>query len=283
MDWGGLNNNLPGLKAISTQNEDHAFGFQAAISILASAHKYALIHRLLQMAWIYEANQQHSSYTINVWFSTHEILGSPADYLSDIDIASKLSQSARHPSAQTRGLEVYYALIRASLSDYRNRPIPRVVQQLVKRGYWSPWTTLAQLDVMEDLDQRISYLRSILSEIPDVIYITIFPYVRGLIADVQMKSVAQSSGRNLQNSLDLLLADLVRAAPDVLLRQVASLVMRARGMNSFAAAVLAPRLNADLLGPLLVHVGDSANGWDIARLTASLAPNLRKQVVRSTH
>jgi hypothetical protein len=279
MDWGGLNNNLPGLKAISTQNEDHAFGFQAAISILASAHKYALIHRLLQMAWIYEANQQHSSYTINVWFSTHEILGSPADYLSDIDIASKLSQSARHPSAQTRGLEVYYALIRASLSDYRNRPIPRVVQQLVKRGYWSPWTTLAQLDVMEDLDQRISYLRSILSEIPDVIYITIFPYVRGLIADVQTKSVAQSSGRNLQNSLDLLLADLVRAAPDVLLRQVASLVMRARGMNSFAAAVLAPRLNADLLGPLLVHVGDSANGWDIARLTASLAPNLRKQVV----
>jgi hypothetical protein len=168
--WGGIHESLPALADdLETATLDGGYGLRHLPAHLEAAGRDEDVHRLLAC----EHTEKTSSGVSNTWYLAHERTGTPETYLDHISRAAAIAQHAtareraKGLNAQSIGLCIRYALIKASITSRAAGLPSELITALLARGVWEPSQALTQIRSNPDPTDRCKAFLSVLPHLPE--------------------------------------------------------------------------------------------------------------------
>ncbi len=173
--WGGLDAGLPALaERLDLADAERGYGLRHLAAHLDQAGRARDLHQMLRCQHRPgTAGADDGTRTGNLWHTAHERHGDMRGYLADVQRANDAARAgtdqavAGPKSAPSVGLEIRYALVRASIMTIATR-LPRpVIKRAVETRTWTPRQALAYIRRIAEPGQRIRSLAAIVPHLPD--------------------------------------------------------------------------------------------------------------------
>jgi len=258
--WGGLTEELPGLRAAGDLDTADLYGLARLISHIVAARQSVLLDEVLAAQWPGDSGSIE-----NIWHAVHESLGLTADYLADL-------RAARHDAermtdvdpgyATTTGIEreIFYALVLSSVASRAKRIPSSLLVRLVTEELWAPERALAYVDASD-----VGALASLAAYLPAA-------HGRKVLSEA-LASVSRLENQLLQATM---IGTLAPHLPPELLSDALTIASRMddQPARTRALNMMAPHLPAELHSRAVSAIDDTENESGRARALASLAPYL---------
>lgn len=160
--WGGLAHGLPRLRDLAAFRELDRYGMASLVAHLLAGNCPDLVDELL--------TAEHASVSRGVegvWFSAHDDLGRPGDYLADLRAAwqdAKARSSAGDPHGLAR--QIPYALYVGSVTSLAAIRPPALLARLVETGTWPVSRALIYAQAAPEAAVRFESLAALVPYVP---------------------------------------------------------------------------------------------------------------------
>ena len=270
--WGSLDDGLPTLmRDVTAASLDDSYGLRHLPLHMEVGLGDDYVHRLLAC----EHSGSSGGYISNVWYFTHDRVGSIDTYLTHLSRAAALARDATGRARQTGmlapsiGTEVYYALVRASITSLAVNFPSNLIAALLAGGVWEPVQALIHARNNPDPIARAK------------VYASIAPYITGAdrstVMDTALENTQVIPG---ERARALALVAIIPHLSEVQLsaaldtaRLIRSERARARVLSAFVP-YLADSERSAVLNDALQTARTIRDEADRARAMAALVPHL---------
>jgi hypothetical protein len=297
--WGGLEAGLPALRDLEAPD----YGTCYLVSHLLQGGQYDEVARLLRLEWDWNGRPVHA------WYTVHERIGTPQDFLRDLQRAWQAAAEANREAAEKGrwcpclGDEIRYALLEASLHSLAGNIPPKLLAALVREGVWTPAQGLSYARQVPEDGQRAEALAGLAPHLPRELLAEALAAVReiryagdrsktlvGLASHLPAELLAEAlaAAREIRDeeyrakALAALAPHLSQEQRETVLAEalVAAREIEYESTRAEALARLAPHLPADLLAAALAAArGIRDERWR-AKALAGLIPHLPEELRR---
>ncbi|WP_405906560.1 NB-ARC domain-containing protein [Streptomyces sp. NBC_00828] len=167
--WGGLDNNLAGLRPAPDLDQGQRYGIAHLVFHLKEGGRADEMHRLLALDAVRGAADDDGA---NVWYTVRSTMHQDKGYLKDVreawDAAAE-SRATRQDAAQgeSAALCLQYALITASLSSIAAKFSPWLLFRLASTGAWPVDRSMHQALRIPDATSRAEALTLLLPHLAE--------------------------------------------------------------------------------------------------------------------
>jgi hypothetical protein len=228
--WGGLDAGLPVLaERFEFADVERGYGLRHVAAHLDQAARARDLHQLLRCqhrpAVPGVGGVGDGARTGNLWHTAHDRYGDMRGYLADVQRADDAARAETDravtgtKNAPGVGLEIRYALVRASIMTIATRLPPPVIERAVETRTWTAHQALTYIKRIAEPGQRVRALAAVAPHLPD-------RQVRDEVDQAISMALAMSSGLDRVEALTVMAPHCPAARWPELLAGIAEADMR---------------------------------------------------------